>query len=419
MTERSLIAMLLLFSSLMACHNSSGEQSVAIKVDEMPPWENKIPYTEKIDYMRNLDFSILDVDSINGNGRTLMLVLQAALDEKEEVAIEKMKEAFAKEEDPGLKNLYAHMINEFLNNQGKYKEAVEFFELESPDITVTLSKFPEEEFIPLNQPFSNRLSRRESGHAELAMEINGKPIEMILDTGADWTLLSESRAKEFGVILASEQHDLHTSTDIVVKTQFGYLEEVKVGEVLIKNLHVLVVSDELTTIEKDDQVFDAGAVFGWNAIRNLKVVLDDRSKTYEATVAKYENVQNKNFFWLGYPGLKVVAKNGQGLSFGFDSGAGATEIRPLLLSKFPDLKVRKDSTFEAGIGGIEEKVVDVIDRFDLYLSNHLYQFISLEALADDDFVFINQDGTIGIDILQNNRVTFNYKNKQLLIETDY
>lgn len=410
---------------LAACGKNSHTNLLKINYDKSNKgvWINKTKFPENQDYIKNLDYTILDNPDTHPIHKELLDVFKDVVEgESYIITIPKIQEILSHRDHPELIKIYAGLIEELLIENGEYKVAYENFPKENKelDFNYAYKDFPKTSLNNLHSNTSTLKELKKLKYGQLMIQCKAnETIEFAMfDTGADLTTVSRSFAKKAGLFIdENKRFKVNTVTSINIYANSGYIQELQIGNVLIKNLPILVFDDDDVTFQDEDNYLKLDFVLGWNAIRNLKAVLNTKNSTYQTDLSISQPTDFKNFFWCGYPGVKVNSEDGQSLIFGLDTGSSETELKINAKQKIKfKTPLAKDTSLISGFGGSEKYILDVAKNTSLYLASHKITFKELLLRENIDLFFIQQDGTIGAEIFENNIVTLDYKNGLFKIE---
>lgn len=121
-----------------------------------------------------------------------------------------------------------------------------------------------EESMSLAKPVSPRLSvgRARDGLFHITALVNGKPVDMAIDTGATRSVIARSDADRIGLVGSTGRHSNMQTLNGRVQLQKVQLSELKIGETTIRNLDVAVGPHQL-----------AQSVIGLDALRQSGPIL--------------------------------------------------------------------------------------------------------------------------------------------------
>ncbi|MBB4658142.1 TIGR02281 family clan AA aspartic protease [Parvularcula dongshanensis] len=114
-----------------------------------------------------------------------------------------------------------------------------------------------------------------SGHFFFQAEANGAPVRFMVDTGASYVTLTESDAERAGLRFSPEDFTLRFETaNGAVYAAGGTLDELRIGDAVIRTLAVVVVPDDKL----------GGSLFGVNGLNRF----DRRETTRDELVLTVE-----------------------------------------------------------------------------------------------------------------------------------
>ncbi|MDJ0840487.1 MAG: aspartyl protease family protein [Acidobacteriota bacterium] len=228
----------------------------------------------------------------------------------------------------------------------------------------------------------------------------------IFDTGAGLTVVTESLAKKWGARLIEGDFDLGTGTSKQVRGKLATLARIQVGNLVMHNHHVIVMPDELLTLESEFKKTRLELIIGWNLIRHARCVIDYHRKTYSVKPSE-GNKGKTNFFWMGYPLVKTASADGQPLLFGLDTGAINTSVGPNLFDKL-DLPTTPITVQVGSVGGFENMETVNTPKLSLRFGKYLYTLEKPHREPNTDSFFVLMDGTLGSDAAAGSRMVIDF-----------
>ncbi len=233
----------------------------------------------------------------------------------------------------------------------------------------------------------------------LSVSINGKQGDFLIDTGASKSMIIASFAAACGVFPLSFK-TVKTPAYLIQKNKAGraVLSELRMGPISISHHPVLVMNSLLYSfnIPKID------GILGWNALRHFRLEIDFKGDTISFSRPAEENVRSRNFFWLGYPLVRLQTESGQDVFLELDTGAHRTLFNDNL-EKRGVLKIEGDKIIDPW-GPVEKGGFSYLwpaSRLDLVLDGFLLKFQKpylKKNLQISDQVRI--DGLLGCDVLR-------------------
>lgn len=390
---------------------SAAEDSIRVTRVDVPPVV-PTPFSEAQRRFANLDFELLSHPELAPHVRDFMEAVRAIAEGRPD-AVERV-DALLDAEDDGVRQLARQIRNQLHYDAGTFTALRDQFAAwgQDPDpYVVALAGLPTPRF-ESRQPVADVLERAAFDLPALQLEANGTSVSWVWDTGADFTLLPRSVAEGLGVVMQGDEVQMGTSTSQDATTRFGVLKRLDVGGVTVHDLPVLVLPDENLRWEVERGEFlELHGVLGWNVIRRTRSVLDYRGGRYTMTLSEPEEVPERNFFWLGYPILRLRGVEGQPLTFGYDSGSDTTDLKPNFETKVPLGKVRRRRVATAGAGGVEVRRSRKAQSVSFVLAGHRFDLPEVVVSeSPDDTPFVLLDGVIGSDIAQTCVVTLDAMN---------
>lgn len=309
---------------------------------------------------------------------------------------------------------------------GKYREAVvqvnavlairpgDSDALSVRPLLVALSEFPDQHLVRRR---STTLQLQGGG---LPFSINGVQATYWFDTGANFSVLSESEAKRFGLRVQSVDTKASVSTGERVDFRIAVADQLSFGPIILKNVAFLVFPDDQPPF-KDGSPGSRGLIgipvllafesFVWSA--DQKFEISSRSVKAQAT--------RPNLCFDGNTPIVQLQFDDRDLSFVLDTGATNTDLLPPFASAFPELirnSERTDSYKMEGVGSVRnmnaailKSVPFVIGGFPVVLKP---ANVLLTPTGETSKFF---EGNLGIDLLQQSHKTiFDFKAMTLTLQ---
>ncbi|MBV8072746.1 MAG: aspartyl protease family protein [Acidobacteriaceae bacterium] len=195
--------------------------------------------------------------------------------------------------------------------------------------------------------------RLEQGNLYLPVTIGGKQATYILDTGANFSLLSESEAKRLGLLVRDVNTQIGDSSGAHVGMRVAVAKDLFLGNLHLKNVAFGVLPDTQPPF--------AGLPVGLRGLLGIPVLLAMQTLRWEpkGTFAFGFRPQPKRLsranlcFEQSFPVTQVVVQHTM-LDFTLDTGAVHTVLSLPFAQKFPDLlkaSGQKESHLLTGVGG--------------------------------------------------------------------
>jgi len=280
-----------------------------------------------------------------------------------------------------------------------------------------LSMMPTPEFVVPEHAVTLPMRRSPFGTPVITVTINGKPYDFWLDTGASMTLLSADVAVDAGVKLAARDTLALGVVAGHIEARAVYIDSLKVGPVVVRGLGAAIVSPE--ALRFDERLENGPArplarpisgMIGTDVLRHLDIVLDAGAETITIRRPRRATSTPRNLFWIGYPVVRLVTRDGRPLLFGLDTGAEATYVTATLLEKLPKTRIAARRVTLSGIGA-EKKQTGWVAR-DVPLSDGSYAMMlrNVPVLPAQRWTFVDFDGVIGSDVALATRMHLDFTN---------
>ena len=191
-----------------------------------------------------------------------------------------------------------------------------------------------------------------AGLSRIPVEINTTRQEVVFDTGANFSVITDSLALKSGMEIIGETFGVKAVTGGEVNSRIGIADSLRLGNTLLKNVVFLVFPEESLSFPEANYTIDA--ILGFPVINALKeVMLIDQEKFLITGGTSDPTHQNLSLDFL--TPIVEVFENGTSLPFTFDTGANTTafyeEYFNLRKEKILE-KGSKDSLQFGGAGGV-------------------------------------------------------------------
>ena len=297
-------------------------------------------------------------------------------------------------------------LNENSNNNPELENDLILYE--------AFSKSPKERYFFPSQPTIIPLDPIFFGsNPMIEVVVNGQKKKFWIDTGAGLSVVASDVAKECGIFpIGAEKTTAQAGSNRRVSIQPAIIEDLQIGELLIKNHPVLI-------IDKSDMEFKLfgllrllkiDGIIGWPAIQNMKIEIDYKNK--RTIIEKPIKIETKerNLFWLGKPIVMLNTTNGININFDLDTGANITSIHNNIFKKINSEDTYTKRNTNWSVGGIEKTEMKIIPNFTFVLNGNVLHFKVIRTDTPIGEVFVKFDGRLGIDIAQNRSIIIDYLN---------
>jgi hypothetical protein len=266
-----------------------------------------------------------------------------------------------------------------------------------------------------DRPITLPLRRSAFGTPVVTVMVNGHPYEFWLDTGASMTLLSADVAVASGVGLAAFDTLALGVVTGHIEARAVYIDSLGMGAFVAHGLTAAVVSREVLRL--DQRMVDGVAhsvpidgVIGADLIRRMDLVIDAAAGTLTIARPHHDPHATRNFFWVGYPVIRLVSRDGQPLLFGLDTGAEGSYVTATLLRKLPNTPIAARRSAISGLGTEKTETKWVVREIRVSDGDYAITLRNTPVTADRRWTFVNFDGVIGSDVALATRLHLDFTN---------
>jgi predicted aspartyl protease len=239
--------------------------------------------------------------------------------------------------------------------------------------------------------------RHGNGVPLVPVTVNGRRTAFALDTGALMTVLSARFASDIGVssVAAMAIQDTH---GIALKSSLAKAD-VDLGGIRIQGHPVAVL--DLGWL----QFPEVDGVLGWNAIRELRITLDNDRRLLLLEQPQRRATSRSEFIWVAKPVVRARAENGLPLALFLDTAAERSVIAPALAAAAGLRHGRDEAILLRGPSGKRQVTVTTYWDALLYLGGARVRLHELQARPPlEPF-----DGVLGSDALGRGRVVIDFQ----------
>lgn len=237
----------------------------------------------------------------------------------------------------------------------------------------------------------------------LPLSIHGVSATYWFDTGANFSVLSESEAKRFGLTVRSVAAKAAVSTGAKVDFRLAVADRLTFGPILLENVAFLVFPDDQPPF-KDASPGSRGLIgipvllaferFAWSSDKKFEI----GSKPLNARAFR------PNLCFDGNTPVTQVQFQNRNLTFVLDTGATNTDLFPPFAAAFPELvrnSQKNDSYKMEGVGSSKKMNAAILDAVNLVVGGYPVVLkpanVLLNPTGETNKLF---QGNLGIDLLQ-------------------
>jgi len=371
--------------------------------------------------MRHFDFDYINRQEVGAEYQEFTRGLKLLIDDEYAVAEPLFMNLFETTTDTLLRRHAAEIMGVLYTRQDKWSEQIAlnaraphgFDEFNTVNMAVAFAgSQPEEYHFPEN-PIVLPAKLSLSGTPVVEVMVNGIRKKFWIDTGAEMTVLSSVLAKECGVdVIGNDAAQVGTATDIVIDMWPGIIKDFRIGDLLIENHPVIILDkrDLEVRLFKIFRIVKVDGIIGWNAIRNLNMILD--YKNLKVTIAKPQKrtVERRNFHFVSQPIVSLTDTLGKPLYFFLDTGANTTCLYEPVLMKVDTIQAKSGKALVGGAGGSQFYKTTEIPNLTIIFDQHRLNYKKLSARGSGENGFFFLDGILGSDFAKNGRLILDFQN---------
>lgn len=203
-----------------------------------------------------------------------------------------------------------------------------------------------------------------AGLMNVPIKLNDKDAVFVFDTGANFSVITESFAKKLGIRMLNGKIKVGAMTGEKVDSQLGVGDLMQIGNMVFKNVLFLVMPDEVLTFAGG--MYKINGIVGFPVIREMNELHIAKTHIFVPQVASKKEV--RNLVIDGFNPVINVIINGDSLAFSFDSGAKATILFPPYYEKYKkqiDSKYQVEDIEIGGAGGTKTVKGFILDELNL------------------------------------------------------
>ena len=284
--------------------------------------------------------------------------------------------------------------------------------------TVRLLKGSPPQTIELNGSFTLPTHRSPIGTIESDLTVNGVTKSWILDTGANYSVLTESAARQMHLNLSEGTAKVQGSAGAETPLHIAIIPEFKIGPSTVKNVVALVLPDASLTIPLPKGKHQIEAILGYPVLSAFGQVTWTSDE--HVTFSSGGQSSGAPIYMQQLDPLLQVRVHDRDLLMMFDTGADHTSFTARYYDTFqPDFEgLEKKTHMVGGAGGIKKISVYELPSVAIAVGDTTITLknvaVSTEKLGTDgDLLF----GRIGRDLTAEFKsFTFDFKNMRLRLE---
>ena len=218
--------------------------------------------------------------------------------------------------------------------------------------TVHLLRDVPPQTVEMNGAFSISIHQSELGTIESELSVNGVTRSWILDTGANYSVLTESSAKAMGLKLSQEAAQTQGASGAENPLHIAIIPELKIGSAAVRNVVILVLPDKALLVPMQKGKHQIEAILGYPVLSALERL------TFSKDTLKVEPGGDNSGAAMYMQELNPLVEcrvNGHDMLLFFDTGASSTALTARYYDAFQKefTNAPRKKRGVAGAGGIK------------------------------------------------------------------
>ncbi len=259
------------------------------------------------------------------------------------------------------------------------------------------------------------LRRSAFGTPVVTVRLNGRSYQFWFDTGASMTLISASIAREAGVRLASPDSLALGVIAGHIPARAIFIDSLGLGPVMARGLSAALVNPDALRLDLRNEkgirsTVSIDGVIGTDLMRHMDIVLDARDGTITIRRPRRNPRAERNLFWMGYPVVRFITRDGRPVLFGLDTGAEVTYVTSALLRKMPKTSIAARIGALSGLGSETQRTEWVARSVALSDGDHAIDLRNIPVVPERRWTFVTVDGVIGSDVALASRMHLDFTN---------
>lgn len=251
------------------------------------------------------------------------------------------------------------------------------------------------------------------------VEINNQTMSFVFDTGANLSTVTVSTARKLGLKIIETDISVGTTTDKKVNSKLGVARQMKIGQVILRNVVFLVMEDN--SLAFPQIAYQINGIVGFPVIEAFREITLTR-KDEVLIPARRGGGRAKSEQNLCLDELNPVllaTYNNRKMSFTLDTGAQTSSLYPAFYkSEEAEIKkiARRKNVRIGGAGGYQEVSAYILENPILSVSGKTAALKNIEVLTET----INEDsryfyGNLGQDLIrQFEKMTLNFDSMSIV-----
>ncbi|GAB4055087.1 hypothetical protein GCM10028810_65900 [Spirosoma litoris] len=361
--------------------------------------------------LENFDFKAIEYTTLDSTARDYINAIEHSLYHRFDKAEALMKKVALRTDSPLSKVARYYLLTDLYFWRGNYADYVQFSDqTNEKQVFYKLAKA-----LAAHQATQIQFTQDSllipvtiKKHSYIVAEVllNGKPVRLILDSGANFSTISQKLSDELKVKYLADT-DILNSVGTTLKTPVGLLDSLSIGTVQLTNVPVFY-----TKKNKFFKRIHVDGLLGWDVLHKLSYTADFKAQTLIIRKPLIDTTAKKNLFGIGLPFLTVHTTSGSQLNMFFDSGSNSVDLTTNGVAKLGDYKTTQRPGMVSGIGKTKIGWFRYVKNFTFEVDQKqlIYKRAYLSPLNDRFILNIKRDGILSNAPFQKGKLTIDYRN---------
>jgi len=255
-----------------------------------------------------------------------------------------------------------------------------------------------------------KIKKDMAGYYNIKLKVNGIESEFIFDTGANFSTITSTHAKEMGLKFLKGSLKVGTTTGIKIDARLACAENLEIGNIIYQNVLFLVLPDEALSFAGG--LYKIEGIIGFPVIKEMKEVTFTSTRLFVPQVSAKKDLMNMCL--RSFIPVINVTQNNDSMIFTFDTGSRKTF---LYRKYYEDYKSFIDSNYEAedlelnGAGGTQTIKGFKLDKIFLVAGGIKSKLTDIELYSEEikeenKFIY----GNMGQDFISGaDKMTLNFE----------
>lgn len=214
-------------------------------------------------------------------------------------------------------------------------------------------------------PVQLKVTRNAIGSNGAELEVGGVREPWLLDTGANYSVVTQSFARRIGVrVLPGETTTASGITGLKNRLQAGVLDTMQVGGAVLHHVVFLVLDDANLKISFGKTSFQINAILGYPVLAELGAITFTRDGLFEAGPGMQQGDVAIPLYMKQLSPVVNLGLNGVSLPVTLDTGAWSADLSLRYYQRFrkAGLRWKRAHDMAAGAGGTVKRTIYLQDQ---------------------------------------------------------